>query len=119
MNEIRDHLEQKGIDTVFCVVSAKEETYLLTDWEDLTNQKVANWIKDLKKGVPTATGKHGPFCTFNLDISRGLIPCLKIASPFISGKAWRLTLNMKRQVLKYSKELWAGSSTILPPLAEP
>jgi hypothetical protein len=67
MNEIRAHLEQKGMDTVFRVVSGKEETYLLTDWGDLTNEKVANWINDLKTGVPKATGIRGPVCTFDLD----------------------------------------------------
>jgi hypothetical protein len=87
---------------MFCVVFAKEETYLWTDWEDLTNQKVANWMKDLKKGVPTATGKHGPFCTFNLDNLTWSDTMLNNSISICLWEAWRLTLNMKRQVLKYS-----------------
>jgi Zinc knuckle len=63
VNEIRAHMEQKGMDTVFWIqTSPAEEYYLLKDWGELNGELVEDWIVELKNGV---AGKD--VCQFDQD----------------------------------------------------
>jgi hypothetical protein len=63
INEIRAHMEQKGMDTVFWVQpDPADEVYLLKDWGELITDMVADWIIELKNGVDGAS-----VCQFDMD----------------------------------------------------
>ena len=64
VNEIRTHIEHKGMDTVFWVKqSSSEEYYLLTDWGEVNADQVEDWVVELKNGVSGAPD----VCQFDLD----------------------------------------------------
>jgi len=53
VKEFCHFVEAHGLDTVFRVVRPGGETYLLTDWGQVTLSEVKNWVKKLRRvGAP-------------------------------------------------------------------
>lgn len=68
INEVREDMETKGMDTVYYVLkSGGKETYLLSDWGAVTSDVLSAWIDDLKSGVPKGDGSRQDVCQFDLD----------------------------------------------------
>ena len=69
IKDIKAHMEEYGMDTVFRIMepTGGTERYLLEEW-GLCDFKdwITLWVSDLKQGVPDGAGGHEPPCPFDI-----------------------------------------------------